>query len=58
VVIDAEVADAPVIDLAERALAMKLARTEGPLVMILDDNGCCRSTITYHPRRVNRPRTV
>ena len=58
VIVDADGADAPVIDLAERALSMKLARLDGPFVMILDANGCCRSTITYRPRRINRPRTV
>lgn len=58
VIVDADVVDAPVIDLAECALAMKLARIEGPFVMILDANGCCRSTIRYRPQRIDRPRTV
>lgn len=58
VIVDANAAHACVIDLAECALAMKIARIEGPFVMILDANGCCRSTISYRPRRLDRPRTV
>lgn len=57
VIVDADV-DAAVIDLAERALAMRLAKLAGPFVMILDAHGRCRATISYRPRRIDRPRTL
>jgi len=47
-----------VIDLAERALARQLARLKDPFVMILDTWGRCRSTLSYRPRRIDRPRTL
>lgn len=58
VIVDADGVDEPVIDLAERALAMQLAGIDGRFVMILDANGRCRSTISYRPRRIDRPRTL
>jgi thioredoxin-dependent peroxiredoxin len=58
VIVDADGVDEPVIDLAERALAMKLAEIDGRFVMILDAHGRCRSTINYRPRRIDRPRTL
>lgn len=58
VIIDMDGVDAPVIDLAERALALQLAEREGRFVMVLDPNGRCRSTINYQPRRIDRPRTL
>jgi alkyl hydroperoxide reductase subunit AhpC len=58
VIVDANGVDEPVVDLAERALAMRLAKLEGPFVMILDAHGRCRSTISYRPRRIDRPRTL
>lgn len=56
--VDPDGIDEPVIDLAERALAVKLAAIDGRFVMILDANGRCRSTINYRPRRIDRPRTL
>lgn len=58
VIVDADGVDEPVIDLAERALAMKIAGIDSRFVMILDANGRCRSTIHYRPRRIDRPRTL
>jgi len=47
-----------VVDFATRALALKLKRLQPPFVLILDDHGRCRSTISYRPRRIDRLRTV
>lgn len=58
VIVDPHPRDDRVIDFAERALAMRLARIVEPFVMILDAAGRCRSTITYRPRRIDRPRTL
>lgn len=57
VVVDAQGGDR-VIDLAERSLAAQLARLADPFVMILDAWGRCRSTLSYRPRRIDRPRTL
>jgi alkyl hydroperoxide reductase subunit AhpC len=48
----------PVVDFATRALVRKLRRLEPPYVLVLDENGRCRSTISYRAQRVDRPRTV
>lgn len=58
VIVDPNTRDDRVIDFAERALAMRLARIVDRFVMILDASGRCRSTITYRPRRIDRPRTL
>ena len=50
--------DARVLDLAECALASQLAALNRPFVLILDDRGRCRTTLTYAPNAQHRPRTM
>jgi hypothetical protein len=47
-----------IIDFSTRALVLKLKCLPPPFVLILDDHGLCRSTISYRPRRIDRLRTV
>lgn len=47
VVLDGDSGEDTVLDFAERALALKVASLTGPFVLLLDENGCCRSTIIY-----------
>jgi hypothetical protein len=47
-----------VVDLATRALAHKLRQLATPYVLVLDEHGRCRSTISYRARRIDRPRSL
>jgi alkyl hydroperoxide reductase subunit AhpC len=53
-----EMAGGKVIDFAERTLARRIGELSGPFVIVLDANGCCRSTISYRPSHSSRLRTV
>ena len=50
--------DGPVIDLAERTLAVKIEGLNSPFVIVLDANARCRTTIKYDARRLERARTI
>jgi hypothetical protein len=58
VVIDTTAHDSTVVDLCERSLALTLARMESPYVIVIDQLGRCRSTMTYRLRRGERSRTI
>ena len=48
----------PVVDFATRALLRRLRQLAAPYVVVLDEQGRCRSTICYRARRIDRPRTL
>jgi hypothetical protein len=58
ILLDCGALNEPVVELATRALLRKLLELERPYVLVLDEYGRCRSTITYRARRIDRPRTL
>ena len=58
IVLDGGAPDDRVVDLASHALLHKLLALERPYVLVVDEHGRCRSTITYRARRIDRPRTL
>jgi hypothetical protein len=47
-----------IVDLATRALLRKLRQLDPPYVLVLDEQGRCRSTLCYRARQIDRPRSV
>lgn len=47
-----------IVDFTARSLTRVLEKLEPPFVLVLDELGRCRSTISYRPRRIDRVHTV
>jgi hypothetical protein len=50
--------DSTIVDFAASCLRMKVASLSGPFVLVLDDFGRCRLTLSYQAQRIDRPRTI